>query len=267
MKKITSWYMMIFLLIALSTGCSESHSQIKVGTPISFEGLEVRESGNADYIPVKHLADIQEAYTLDRTIVFRGIIEGLRTPIELYDKWEDKYLPEYCETKLRVLQPLYGDIRQGDIITHREDVKVFESEGEIVLQTNKGISFIEDNKEYIFILFKIDKKSSEDEPLYDGFSADDYFNEVADYDTYKAEALNTPLSEYENFGYEVLDYYLNQPETKLDLQKEAMKYAENIPEGATEAEILQALPEEQKELFDRMINQYGTITAEKNKVT
>lgn len=256
MKKLLS-----FLLIALVllTGCSRSQGKIKIGSPVSSKGLEVRESGTADYIAVKHLADIQEAYALDRTIVFRGVMEGLRTPIEIYDKWEDRYLPEYCETKLRVLEPLYGDIRQGDVITHREDVKIFENEGKVILQKNEGISFIHEDKEYIFILFKIDKKSSEDEPLYDGFSGDDYFNEVAAYDTYKAEALNTPKGEYENFGYEVLDYYLNQPETKLDLQKEAMKYAENIPEDTTETEILQALPEEQKELFERLVKQYGTL--------
>lgn len=258
MKKVLS-FLMIALMIIL-TGCSKSHSQIKVGTPISFEGLEVRQSGVADYIEVKHLSDIQEVYALDRTIVFRGIIQGLRTPIEVYDKWEDKYLPEYCETKLRVLQPLYGDIQTGDIITHREDVKVFENEGEVVLQTKEGVSFIEENKEYIFILFKIDQKSSEEEPLYDGFSADDYFNEVADYETYRSEALTAEKGEYKNFGQEVLDYYLNQPEIKLDLKKEALKYVENIPEDATDEEILQALPEEQKELFERLIEQYGTVT-------
>ncbi len=237
-------------------------TEIKVGTPLSFEGLTVQSGGSANYLPIEHLEDIQDDYTLERTIVFRGVVEGLRTPIEVYHKFEDTYYPDYCETKLRVLEPYYGDIQKDDVVIHKEWVRVVKNEAAVTLQTTEGYPPIYEEKEYIFILFKLDDLSIEKLPLYGGISGHYYFNEVENHASYKNKNQDGTATMRENFGYEILDYYLHQPETKLDLRKEASKYLENIPENATDQEILQALPQEKKDLFERMIDQYGTVSKE-----
>ena len=63
----------------------------------------------------------------------------------------------------------------------------------------------------------------------------------------------------EYFGYDVMRYYLSNPNTKLDLYWEVSKYVENLPKKATQEELLQAVPQEHQALFHRMIKQYGVI--------
>lgn len=235
-------------------------------TPISLDGVPRGPRANVSYLPIEKLEDLRKTYNLSEFIVFKGTKQGLITPIEEFSTFWEDFKPLYCETTLRISKVFYGDIQVGDVITCKENYRVYESDGKVThysLWDNEEP--ISDNEEYIFILKKQNVPSSNGEVLYEGAGIYRSFHKVADYNAYKSKVQNGTAIDREILSYEVLDYYLNQPETKLDLRKEALQYVENIPENATEEEILQALPEDKKELFDRMIKQYGTVTAVSNE--
>lgn len=251
-----SFAILLSLTLLCAAGCSKGG--MKASKPISFEGLEVQASAaQADYQTYQHFSEIRERYNLSKSIVFRGVKEGLSTPIQEYDEDGAKGLA-YCETDLRVLEVFYGNVQVDDIISHKEWVEVVERDGITYVLTPDGVDPIEENEEYIFILSKLNQSSSEGNDIYGTYSLHYSYHKVSDFETLKDKVTAGTATERENFGYEVLDYYLGQPSTELDLQLEASKFVDNLSEGATEEEILAELPDEQQKLFEKMIEQYGT---------
>ena len=264
MKKIFNVLFIMGLIVALflTAGCSETKSPFLPREPISFEDAELKSEDSANYMPLNDFSEFKSRYDLEHFIVFIGEKDALSIPVDAYENFKNVYYPDHCETPLRVSKVFYGDVQVGDRIFCREWIKVFKEETGVTIYTQEGVAPIAEGEEYLFILSDTDQKSTSGTDLYGTTSSHFTYHKVSDYDVYKEKVQNGTASSRERFGYEALNYYLNQPETKLELRKEALKYVESIPEDATEEEILDALPQEQKELFKSMITQYGT-TAEK----
>ena len=230
---------------------------VKRGESLSFEGLPVYNGepvGN--YYSYTHLADMMDWYHLHNIVIFRGKKEGPSVPVTIFNDDGTEY-HSFCETPIRVLEVFYGDLQTGALITHDEQVRVVTKNGQTQLSVQSSFSPIAENEEYIFIFAVINGKAPTEGIRYGGISVHHSYHKLADYELYKQKVANGTATNRENFGYEVMDYYLNDPDTKLDLRREASKYVENLPENATQEEILKALPQEQQEFFDRMIKQYG----------
>ncbi len=226
------------------------------GGPISFEGLPVYESGiSQEYVSYVHLSDFKEKYTLDNRIVIRGKKDGLSVPAKKYRE-DGSFSRHYCETPIRVLEVYYGDVQPGDLLIHNEMITIGTQGEKICLFVDSNAAPIEEDEEYIFIFNVLE--NSKNEPRYGGISVHHSYHKIADYELYKQKVADGTATYRENFGFEVMDYYLHQPETKLDLHLEASKYVKDLPKDATQQEILEALPtKELRELFERMIEQYG----------
>ncbi len=249
-------FVLLLCILICFSACSKSG--IKAGKPLSFDGLEVYSGGSANYMPYDSLKSIKKDYRLDQTVVFRGKKAGLSTPIQEYNKDGSKGL-SYCETDLQVLEVFYGDIQVNDIISHQEWISVVNQDGIVYLQSTDATPPIAENEEYIFILSKNAEKNRSGKDFYGTYSLHHSYHKLADYETFKAKVQNGTATMRERFGYEVLNYYyLNQPDTAIDLHLEASKYVDGLSENATEEEILQSLPNEQKILFNKMIERYGT---------
>ncbi len=115
---------------------------------------------------------------------------------------------------------------------------------------------IENDTEYIFILQKGDPEEKEDS-YYTYVAKAHSYTKTADKEVLAQKVKEGTATELEQFQHSLLTYYENTENTKLDLYREASKYVKDLPEDATQQEILAALPQEHKDLFARMIQQYG----------
>ncbi len=255
MKKYIA--LLLILLLFCSTGCTRSQPKVERGEPISFEGLPVYESGVIrDYISYTHLSEITEKFTLTGRVVFRGKKDGLSVPITTYREDGTKDW-SYCETPIRVLEVFYGDLQAGDLVIHDEMVEIATQGEKTCLFLDPSLSPIAENEEYIFIFSVHKRETPVQGTRYGSISVHHSYHKIADYELYKQKVADGTATYRENFGFEVMDYYLNQPDTQLDLRQEASKYVEDLPKDATQEEILAALPKEHQDLFDRMIKKYG----------
>ena len=86
MKKIILYCLMFVLLLSLP-GCKRDQSRVEVGTPVALEDLEMRyREICVDYFMAKDVNDLQKWYDPSTTVVFRGVKEGLSTPVLVYQQ-------------------------------------------------------------------------------------------------------------------------------------------------------------------------------------
>jgi len=205
-----------------------------------------------DTNPFSHFNAIRQRLNLEEYVIFKGTKikelprdDVLEKPVVLFP------------VVLQVTAPLYGDVQPNSTLTLYENIGTYALGEDHFIQYNTNeYERVEENTEYIFIL---KRKSNDAVPdAYFAYDAVAYTHtKISDHASLAEKVKQGTASELEQFRYELLTYYLEAPDTKLDLRQEASKYVENLPEDATQEEILQALPQEQQALFNRMIQQYG----------
>ena len=238
---------------------SAQNELVKRGEPLSFEGLTVYTGEPVDrYIGYPDLFVFRDVHHLHDVVIFRGKKEGLSVPVTILndDGTEGR---TFCETPIRVLEVYYGDLQAGALITHDEHVRVVAKDGETQLSVETLFSPIVENEEYIFLFSVSNGQAPLEGVRYGSIDVYNSYHKLADYELYKQKAANGTATMREYFGYDVMRYYLSNPNTKLDLYWEVSKYVENLPKKATQEELLQAVPQEHQALFHRMIKQYGVI--------
>ncbi len=189
---------------------------------------------------------IKEVINLEDHIIFRGkkIGEG-----QSYEIGEYTYFP----VQLKVLEPLYGKAKLGETIVLHEKVK-FEINNDVILGALE-CDRTNDNTEYIFILEK-KNDTSKNGVYYVNTSGDHSLSSFADKAMLAEKVKMGTATQIQRFRYSVLTAYESK-DLRLDLQAEAAKLMDNLSKDASSEEILEALPEKQRELFREMIAQYG----------
>ncbi|MBQ8893466.1 MAG: hypothetical protein IJ043_03555 [Clostridia bacterium] len=159
---------------------------------------------------------------------------------------------------LQVVTPYYGSVAAGQTIVMREILGTVYHGDDVIMPISSGdLEKIEDNVEYVFILRKTADPSTGEE-YYTYVSRNHTFSKTADRVALAKKMDQGVATELEKFRSSVLETYLGETDTKLDLYEEASKFVNVLSETATEEEILNALPTETKALFEAMIEQYGT---------
>ncbi len=261
MMKKNAVFLLVLVMTVLLSSCS---SRIVAGEPVRFEDLQAQKQDDiADYKSFTHLSEINGP-NLDTKIIIRGKKEGMSTPMTLLNDeggvWEN-----YCETKVKVSEAYYGDVKAGDVITLKESVRVKEVEGERYIFYPENTPPLAEGEEYILILFNLGKTSKDGGKLYTTISQHHSYHKISDYASYAQKVKEGTATQRENFGFEVMDYYLNHPDTRLDFKAEAAALAkENGQESsdrfsvaASREDQLASLTKEQQALLERMVAQYG----------
>ncbi len=194
----------------------------------------------------ENFSAIKEAINLEDHIIFRGkkIGEG-----QSYEIGEYTYFP----VQLKVLEPLYGKVTAEEVIVLHEKSK-FKRGDDYILEI-MSCDRTQDNIEYIFILEK-KTDAAKGGVYYVNTSRDHSLSSFADKTMLAEKVKMGTATQIQRFRYSVLTAYESK-DLRLDLQAEAAKLMDNLSKDASSEEILEALPEKQRELFREMITQYG----------
>ncbi len=190
---------------------------------------------------------IKEAINLEDHIIFRGKKIGEE---QSYEIGEYTYFP----IQLKVIEPLYGNVKREETIVLHEKVK-FEINDDVILGALE-CDRVKDNTDYIFILEK-KTDAAKGGVYYVNTSGDHSLSSFADKAMLAEKVKMGTATQIQRFRYSVLTAYESK-DLRLDLQAEAAKLMGNLSEDASSEEILNALPEKQRDLFRKMIAQYGT---------
>ena len=199
-----------------------------------------------------HFNAIRQRLNLQEYVIFKGIKikelpqdDVLEKPVVLFP------------VVLQVTAPLYGDVQPNSTLTLYENTGTYAlGEDHLIQYDTNEYERVEENTEYIFILKR--KSNGAVPDAYFAYDAVAYTHtKISDHASLAEKVKQGTASELEQFRYELLTYYREAPETGLDLYREAAKFVPELQPNATQEEILQALPQEQQALFNRMIQQYG----------
>ncbi len=196
----------------------------------------------------------------------------------------------YCETPIEILDVFYGDMRKGEQITLREEAAVLtDMEGKEAIQTY-GTPIVRADQTYLMVLQPIPALSSENKTMYGESSYKHIFpidDEVKNAKT--RDALIKVLDERREHGANANDkifadlmaeyIYPKEPDLRINEMEEIRKMvSQNISftqkdsaergqltalrdnEDATKEQLREGLTDEQRELLDRMVKKYGTLS-------
>ncbi len=205
MKRIILCCLILAMMLGLP-GCKKDQSRVEVGTPVALEDLEMRyREVCVDYFMAKDVNDLQKWYDPATTVVFRGVKEGLSTPVLVNQKNGMVWDESYCETPLLVLECYYGEVKPGDHLICREHLAVYEP----YYVSFDNVPAIEADCEYIFIYNKTEKKAQNGEPLYEGIGLHQSNHKIEMREEYRQKVQDHTAKWYEAVSLDVLDFYLN----------------------------------------------------------
>ena len=201
----------------------------------------------ADEASFAKLSELEESFTLQDYLVFKG-----RKTASLGDMGFRCMFP----IELKVEEVFYGDVQKGQTLVMREIIGTFRDDDVVFPVVSGDLEKIEDDTQYIFILRKtVDSETREE--YYTYVSRNHSFSKVSDRAALASKVKSGKATKLEQFRSSVLETYLQEPDLKIDLRSEVTKLVGEQPRDATQEELLNALPAEQKALFEKLIRQYG----------
>lgn len=275
---------------------TEKGGTITMVRPVDFDAVEfpTKTAGNENFPVFKDFERLHQSLRLHNCVVLRGKKTEKSLQITYFDK-DMQSKGFFSITPITVLEAYYGDVQAGGTIYIKENAAILtDMSGETAVQTF-GTAPIKGEEEYIFVLQQSSIKTPDGEKVYGNLSngyppflLDEIVKSTTDKNTFLEKKKEQTFEETRSYRIggsvilyaELLEkyYYPASPDVRLDEAAEMRKMIEvnarkilsqteekerletlKNDTTATKEQLLKGLTDEQAELLERMVKQYGTL--------